>query len=1016
LDVTNALRASKYAASRRLDGVEHNGIKAAIHRARMLYLGQTQRGVQCGGWSIRFLSGFSFLAVTLLFVGSGRAQVSQGPSGEPILRIEAGQHGAAINRIDTDAENRFAVTSSDDKTVRVWSLPDGKVLRILRLPIDINNTDVGKAYAVAISPNGDTVAVGGYTTGGGQSENIFLFDRTSGALKRRLADLPNVTTHLAYSSDGRRLAAALGGNNGIRVFDAANGYRLLPSDKNYGDDSYSAMFDRTGRLVTASLDGFIRLYSVNSYSAPIARYESKGRKPYAAAFSPDGARVAVGHRDTDVTILSGSNLTKLFNANTAGIRDGDLSTVGWSQDGRFLFAGGTYVNGDQLPVRRWSNAGRGAFVDLPAGSDSITDIRALKSGAMLFAYAKGLGLIRPDATAIELQSRGILDLASGRGPLRVSADGSAVQVDSWQPQHTYRFTLARRVVEIDPPPDGGLIAPITEASGLAVTGWEGSDAPAVNGAQIKLVVNDLSRSIAIAPDAQRFVLGTSFSLRLVDQNAQNVWRNVQSVPGTAWQVNVTGDGRLVVVAYNDGTIRWHRISDGKELLALFIHPDGQRWVAWTPQGYYDAALGADELIGWQVNHGFDQAPDFYPASRFRDRFYRPDVIYRVLRDLDVEAAVREANKAANLPDTRAAPVSALLTPVIEINDPKTPAAVDRTDVQIGYSVRLPSPDDWLRVEALVDGVKVTADDRRLVDTGALRAGILHLTIPRRNATVSAVAYNGNGASEPAKVQVTWRGAGTDPKLTLYVLAIGISDYRDKNVKLRFAAKDADDFVAWAKAQESGLYEKVVTHPPRGSLRDSEATKDAVLDELDWIKRAVTNTDHVAMIFLAGHGITTPDRHYRFLPHDYDPNRVERTTISDSELQDYLTKIGGKKIFFFDTCYSGSVLAGRATSTQADVDKFANMLKTAENGVVVFTSSTGNELSQEKDEWENGAFTKALVEGLRGAAARPQVPVVMISDLQGYVSQRVRELTNGNQKPMMAMPTTVEDYPISRRLQ
>jgi uncharacterized caspase-like protein len=152
-----------------------------------------------------------------------------------------------------------------------------------------------------------------------------------------------------------------------------------------------------------------------------------------------------------------------------------------------------------------------------------------------------------------------------------------------------------------------------------------------------------------------------------------------------------------------------------------------------------------------------------------------------------------------------------------------------------------------------------------------------------------------------------------------------------------------------------------------------------------------------------------------LPYDYDDNRKERTTIADSELQDYLTKIGGKKIFFFDTCYSGDVLRGRGLNTQANVDKFANELKAAENGIVVFTSSTGNELSLEKEEWNNGAFTKAVVEGLRGAAARPEVPVIMISDLQGYVSRRVKELTSGNQKPMMAMPKTVEDFPIAQRL-
>jgi hypothetical protein len=170
-------------------------------------------------------------------------------------------------------------------------------------------------------------------------------------------------------------------------------------------------------------------------------------------------------------------------------------------------------------------------------------------------------------------------------------------------------------------------------------------------------------------------------------------------------------------------------------------------------------------------------------------------------------------------------------------------------------------------------------------------------------------------AEPAIVHVKWRGAGTDPKLTLYVLAIGISNYKDKHVNLHVAAKDADDFVAQAKTQEGEgkLYEKVITHPPHGSLRDEEATRDAVLDELDWIKRAVTNTNDVAMIFLSGHGVTTPDQHYRFLPYDYDSNRVERTTISDSELQDYLTKIGGKKIFFFDTCYSGAILGGKATN-------------------------------------------------------------------------------------------------------
>jgi WD40 repeat protein len=694
------------------------------------------------------------------------------------------------------------------------------------------------------------------------------------------------------------------GSNGIRVFDATNGYRLLPSDTDYKDDSYSAMFDPAGRLVTTSYDGFVRLYAADKYAAPIAKFESKGHQPSSAAFSADGTRIAVGHSDgNDVVVLSGSNLTQLFRANTTGVPNVGLNAVAWSQDGRFLFAGGV----------RWGNGGRGTSIDVAATSQTIMEILGLKNGSMLMAHSKGFGLINPDAKVTQLQRVSGLVLNSGGGrTLRISADGTAVQVDSWEPNHTYRFALARRVIDIDPPADGALKAPITKAAGIAVTNWEESKRPAVNRKPIKLEAGDIAHSIAIVPGTQHLVLGTAFSLRLVNRQGQDVWPTAQPVPGEAWHVNVTGDGRLVVAAYGDGTIRWHRLSDAKELLALFIHPDGQRWIAWTPQGYYDASVGADELIGWHVNHGRDRAPDFYPASQFRSRFYRPDVIQRVLQtpNLDIEEAVRDADKEAGLPSTKAVSVKSLLTPVVTINDPKNPAALYQPDLTLGYTVQLPSSDDLLRVEARVDGVAVTAEDRSLAAFGDTRVGNLHLTIPRRNSTVSVLAYNKNGAGVPATVQVQWRGPGTDPKLTLYVLAIGINYKDDINHKndsvppLRFAAKDAADFVAAAKAQEGGLYEKVITHPPHGSLSGSEATKDAILDELDWIARAVTNTNDVAMIFLSGHGIKTPDQHYRFLPYDYDANRIPRTTISDSELEDYLTKIGGKKIFFFDTCYSG----------------------------------------------------------------------------------------------------------------
>jgi WD40 repeat protein len=358
---------------------------------------------------LRLLLVFAVLTANVHLIGTGRAQVSAEPSTEPILRIELGQHGAVLRRIDTDAANRFAVTASDDKTVRVWSLPDGRLLRILRLPIDSDDANVGKAFAVAISPDGNTVAVDGWLAKDWQHNYILLFDRASGELKQRFADLPNTVLHLAYSSDGRRLAASLGGSNGIRVFDAGNGYQLLPSDTQYKDQSYSAMFDRAGRLVTTSYDGFVRLYAADKYAAPIARFDSNGRELFSAAFSPDGSRIAVGYNANEVVVLSASDLKELFKPNAAGIPNVKMNIVGWSQDGRYLFAGGFWSVNNVQQVRRWSGGGRGAFIDIPAGSQTMMEILDLKAGSMLFAYTRGFGLIGLDAKATQLQGLRSLD-------------------------------------------------------------------------------------------------------------------------------------------------------------------------------------------------------------------------------------------------------------------------------------------------------------------------------------------------------------------------------------------------------------------------------------------------------------------------------------------------------------------------------------------------------------------------------------------------------------------------------
>src|SRR3954453_23728996 len=210
---------------------------------------------------------------------------------EPFLVLEPGRHTAMINRLDADRDGRFLVTASDDKTVRVWAAEDGRLLRTIRLPAGPG--DVGKAKAAAISPDGALVAAGGGPGAAGTDESVYLFERASGRLLRRVGGLPNVVLHLAFSPDGARLAATLGRRRGVRLIAPAAG-RVAAADEGYGGDSYGAAFDAAGRLATTSLDGKVRLYDPGLRLLRAAEAPG-GRRPYGIAFSPDGGRLAVGY-------------------------------------------------------------------------------------------------------------------------------------------------------------------------------------------------------------------------------------------------------------------------------------------------------------------------------------------------------------------------------------------------------------------------------------------------------------------------------------------------------------------------------------------------------------------------------------------------------------------------------------------------------------------------------------------------------------------------------------------------
>ena len=142
-----------------------------------------------------------------------------------------------------------------------------------------------------------------------------------------------------------------------------------------------------------------------------------------------------------------------------------------------------------------------------------------------------------------------------------------------------RFDVPRLVLRLEPPQDGQTGPP--EQTTLPVADWENTERPTLHGTPLELDPYEKSRSLAIHPDGQRFVLGAEWSLRAFAAAGTPLWR--QAVPGSPGPSSSGGrppGGRRLGMGPSAGTC----MDDGRELLALLPLVDRQNWAAWTPEG------------------------------------------------------------------------------------------------------------------------------------------------------------------------------------------------------------------------------------------------------------------------------------------------------------------------------------------------------------------------------------------------------------------------------------------------
>jgi WD40 repeat protein len=967
----------------------------------------------------------SLLAIALSVAGP---QESSAQTPIPILTLETGMHTGRMMRLAVDPGERFIATAAEDKTVRLWDISgEGAptLMRILRPPVDPGME--GKLYAVAISHDGNTIACGGSTGWDWEGKaSIYLFDRATGAMKKRVDGLPGRVLHITYSPDGRFMAATMT-HGGIRIY-AVPQYTLLGGDRDYGEAAQWAQFDpKSLRLATTCLrDGYIRMYDLKEFGTPSStprpmKPQAKVRvqgadHPVSLAFSPDGSRLAVGFIDKlRVEVLEARDMTlqPAFSADCTGANQ-ELDRVAWSSDGRFLYAGGAYTAKWTWMIRKWADAGRGPYTDIPAAHGRIFHMVSLSKGGVAYC-------------TYDPPTFGILDSKDQRkflvepfaADFRANQEGLLLSADGFTAQFAYEASgkspglvsiAERELTDLSRSVWGSLKAAVTLKKPLTdtlnITDWKGSFAPKLAGKPLPLPKPEKSVSLAIAPDKSGFALGSDWSIRFFRASGEEVWN--RTIPGIAWAINT--NGKAIVAALGDGTLRWYRVSDGKEILAFFPHKDRKRWVLWTPSGYYDASPGGEDLIGWHVNNGREKEAGFFAASRFRSAYHRPDVIDRVMATLDEGEAIRLANAESGRKEVAATSVRDQLPPVVTIVSPQDGTEVNGSPVNVRYSATSQEPVTSVRV--LVDGRPVSIEGAA---KSVQESGDLAVPIPAKDCDVSVIAENRFAVSEPATLRLRWKGPVAkeefEIKPKLYVLSVGVSKYQDPDLRLGLAAKDAQDFGSAWKTYAGPMYRGVEVKV----LTDAEATKGNILDGLEWLQRQTTSKD-VAVLFFAGHGINDSSGIFYFLPADADLERLKRTGLAQTDIVSTVAIIAGKVLVFMDACHSGNLMGKVKRRAAVEIGAVVNELASAENGAVVFSSATGRQYALENTEWGNGAFTKGLVEGIMGKADYRGTGRITVNMLDLYISERVKELTKGEQTPTTVKPPNVPDFPVAMKNQ
>ena len=967
------------------------------------------------------------------------------PAPEFFLDLDTGGHRAFVKDIAFSPDGEYLVSASDDKTIRIWDWKSGVSLRTLRGQIGPGNE--GKIFAVAVSPDGKTIAAGGYFGPGLGDQppygDVRLFDFSSGKMQAVLTGPQYANYDVVFSPDGQYLAA--GGQDGYvyvwRRDAAANGWaehqRL---DANSNHIAQIGFVLGGARIAATTTDYGIRLWDVASGEEIALPAEAEPLQDVpvpALAVSPDGALFATGSGDGRVDIWRATDGSLDRSLPKQEFYVGALS---FAAGGKQLVVSCGYRCTDRYRTQVWTLG-----EDRPAREyrehDGIVLAGTVTPNGLLAATTGGLrhaiNVWDPSTgeTKAVLQGLGKPVTAVGADPRTLSigwgTDNPCPQRDACPEVFgalTAMLTLPseQRYFENPQPLQGDATA--FRRAVLALGGWSLA-ATAGGDSDLENAVLDISKDGAvkhrIENDATNGYLHAAFTLidsgkrlitggsdgTLVEYDTETGKFAGEFSGGHSGEVNAMvalEKANLLITGSADQTVRLWNLKT-RELI-VSIYSDGTDWVAWMPQGYYYASDNGDERFGWQVNQGKDKEARFVRAGQLKTFLWSPEMVRRAIILRSAKTAVAEMRPGA---DDELQRLLQRKPPEFDVR-----LAADQSGAKDGFvSVEIVGAAE---AETDVADFSILSNSRNVGDvttrsiSGDGKTVVIQVPVADGQNEIRITGVNEQGyLTERSVVALGKKKREAEKRGKLYLAVIGVEKYpflktdcNGRACDLRYPVDDAGAFLDVVSKKTAPLFTGVETLVMlnKESLEEDEQAEpatyrvaaaedvmepdsDTIGDELeDFLDRP--GPDDTTIVFVAGHGINI-DEDYYFIPTDgrkQEGDRWKRSSLVEwSDIQKAVERAKGTRFMMLDTCHAANAFNPRLEKDAADAR------------IVVFSATAANNTAQERADLGHGVFTYTLLAGLNGAAKTSDQGVTLFG-LADYVGREVTALTSAQQKP------------------